>query len=301
METFKRIMVALDHTYFDREILKFANYLSGIAKPEKIYFVHVDRNLEMPDYLNFDYSGKSTATAAPKDELLKESLLKEIKKHFASWNGHTMKVKIAEGRPLNELLHWSKIKKIDLILVGNIKLSDGSGITGNKLAREASCSVLFISENVKLPFKKIAVPFDFSGNADYALKAALSLKKEIGCFDLTALHVFDVPLFNYEISVNYHELVENVLKYKEKSFKDYLDKEGLKVSDVTPVFIENTSGRTAKYINDYLIKEEVNLVIMGAKGHSAWDAFLMGSVTEKLLSLNTSNPILVIRRKRNFV
>lgn len=290
-------MVALDHTYFDREVLRFANYIKKLVNPQMMYFVHIDRNLEMPDYLNFENAGTQTTVATPKDELLKKSITKEVKKFFGNWNDRVMKVEIAEGRPLNELLHWSRVKKIDLILVGNKKISDGSGITGNKLAREAGCSVMFVPENANLPLKNIIIPFDFSGNADYALKAALSMKKEISDSNLTALHVFDVPLFNnYEININYRELVKNVLVFKEKSFNEYLEKEGLNKESINPVFLENASGRTAKYINDYLLKEAADLAVVGAKGHSAWDSFLMGSVTEKLLSLNNTNPILVVRR-----
>ncbi|MEM1137673.1 MAG: universal stress protein [Bacteroidota bacterium] len=297
MEIFKRIMVALDHTYFDREILRYANYIASIVDPNKIYFVHVDRNLEVPDYLNFEYAQGSTAVITPKDELLKQSIKKEVIKHYGAWQESKMKIKIAEGRPLHELLHWSKVKNIDLILVGNKKISDGSGITANKLAREADCSVLFVPESSTLPLENILIPFDFSGNADQAVKMGLNLKKSIGDVILSVLHVFDVPLFNnYEINVNYRELVNNVLQFKENSFSEYLKKQGLSDCNIQPIFIENETGRTAKYISDYMIKNKVDLAVVGAKGHGAWDAFLMGSVTEKLLSLNTSNPILVLRK-----
>ena len=298
MEMFNRIMVALDHTYFDREILQFVNQMTALVNPEKIYFVHVDRNLEMPDYLNFEYSQSNTAVITPKDELLKETIKKEVIKHCGYWDNNLMKIIIAEGRPLHELLHWSKVKKIDLIFVGNKKISEGSGITGNKLAREANCSIMFVPEGAQFPLNNVLIPFDFSGNADQALKTGLLIKKMSDDINLTALHVFDVPMFNdYNISVNYNELVDEVRVFKEKSFKEYLEKEGLDKCEIKPVLLENANGRTAKYINDYILENKVDFTIIGAKGHSAWDAFLMGSVTEKLLSLNTTNPIMVLRKK----
>ncbi|MBT29403.1 MAG: hypothetical protein CMO01_07040 [Thalassobius sp.] len=299
MKLFNRMMVALDHTYFDREILRFANYMASMVNPEKIYFVHVDRDLEMPDYLNFEYSKNAAAVATPKDELLRGKIKEEVVKHYGNWDDKQMKVVIAEGRPLQELLHWTNVKKVDLILVGNKKISEGSGITGNKLAREANCSIVFIPENAHLPFENVLIPFDFSGNADQALKTGLLLKKAIGDITLTSLHVFDVPMFNnYNVSVNYRELVGDVHKYKVKAFKEYLGKEGLDHCNIKQVFLENTTGRTAKHINDFILNNNIDFTIVGAKGHSAWDAFLMGSVTEKLISLNTTNPIMVMRKKK---
>ncbi len=288
-------MVALDNTYFDREVISFTNYISELLSPEKVYFVHIDRDLEVPDYLNHE-EREDTGVLIPKDEQLKIDIQKVVKKHFHNQTNVSLKVEIKEGTPLKELLHLSKVKHIDLIIVGHKKISEGSGITANKLAREAECSILFVPENQEIPLRNMIVPFDFSGNSDHALKTGLNLNKKLNDSEITAVHVYDVPLFsNYEINVNYEEMVKNVLNFKKSSFKEYLEKQGFENVGILVEFLANTSGRTVKYINDYILENKPGLVIIGAKGHSSWDAFLMGSVTEKLLSLNTNTPILVER------
>ncbi|WP_020530696.1 universal stress protein [Flexithrix dorotheae] len=295
MPNFKRIMVALDNTYFDREVISFANYISELVSPEKVYFVHIDRDLEVPDYLNHQQR-EDTGVLIPKDEQLKIDIQKVVKQHFHNHTRVSIKVEIKEGTPLKELLHLSKVKHTDLIIVGHKKLSDGSGITANKLAREADCSILFVPEGQELPIKNMIVPFDFSGNSDHALKTGLTLNRKLADSEITVVHVYDVPLFsNYEINVNYEEMVKNVLNFKKSSFREYLEKQGFENAGIKVKFLANTSGRTVKYINDFILENKPGLVIIGAKGHSSWDAFLLGSVTEKLLSLNAITPILVER------
>lgn len=51
----------------------------------------------------------------------------------------------------------------------------------------------------------------------------------------------------------------------------------------------------SKYILEFGRKEKVDFIIMGAKGHSKVENLLMGSVTEKLLTINDSIPTLVIK------
>jgi nucleotide-binding universal stress UspA family protein len=295
MEVFKRIMVALDHTYFDRELLAFTSYLTQMAHPEKVYFVHVDRDLEMPDNLLYEEESVKVRNI-PKDEAIKTDLEKLVRKYFKEPQPISWQVEVIEGKPLQELLHWSRVKKIDLIITGHKKLSEGSGITARKLAREATCSVLFVPVGQKFPLQQIIVPFDFSGNSDCALKTAVQIVKETVGASVKAVHVFDVPIMNqYELTIDYQELVTNAFAYKKQLFDEYLQKQGLKHAGITLELIKNTTGRTASYLSDYAHTQQASLVVMGARGHSGLDAFLMGSVTEKFLALNSTVPTLVER------
>ena len=49
------------------------------------------------------------------------------------------------------------------------------------------------------------------------------------------------------------------------------------------------------YIKEYAEENEVDFIVMGAKGHSKVELLLLGSVTEKLLSINNSIPTLIVK------
>lgn len=295
MESFKRIMVALDQTLYDREVLLYTAHLVQLIRPQKIYFVHVDRDLEVADVFLKDISRHT-----PKDELLKIQVERDVDRYFANPFRISSKVEILEGKPLKTLTHWAKIKDIDLIVVGHKPLSDGSGVTAKKLLRESAASVLFVTPNEQLPVQRIVVPFDFSGPSDAALKIGLHFVKQLTQASLEAVHVFDVPIMNkYELQMDHSEITDKVFNHKRKVFQTYLEKQGLKNAGIGLELIENTHGRVAKYLADYVTQGQGTLVIMGASGHSGLDVFFLGSVTEKFLALNTNIPILVKRMKKN--
>lgn len=298
MEMFKRVLVALDHTIFDRELMAFASYFARLTHPEKLYFVHIDRNLEIPDYLQSAFDNQAEVYL-PKDELLKQDLEKTIDRYFKNDLNVPVSVEIREGKPLQELLHWIKVKKIDLAIVGNKKLSEGSGITANKLAREAPCSMLFVPHGQKFPPGQLIVPFDFSTSAGIALKTALQLSTDTGPVPVKVLHVFDVPVMHrHELTGNFGEVVKKVREFKKQSFQKFLDKEGLNSFGISVEMIENSTGKTAHHLNNSISEEENAMVLVGDKDHSLLSSFLLGSITEKLLALNNTVPILVRKSRR---
>ena len=59
-----RWLVALDLTEMDKSIISWVNYLSVLMKPEMVYFVHVEEDFELPDYMPKSLS----ASVKPVDE-----------------------------------------------------------------------------------------------------------------------------------------------------------------------------------------------------------------------------------------
>jgi len=296
MKIYKRIMLALDHTYFDRKILQFSGHFTGMFIPENLYFLHIDQNLEQNDWMAFE-GNSDYPVAVPKDEVLKEELLKTVKKHYTNPYLMPLQVEVVEGKPLHTLLHWSRIKNIELMVVGRKKLSEGSGITATKLARESTCSVLFVTEDAPETIENILVPFDFSANSAHALKKALMLAKHNAeVKSVKALHVYDSPMFDqFMASKDASKLEKNIVQLKKEAFNDFIEKEGLATAGIEAVFIRNEHGHVANQLNEYIQKSNTSLVMIGANSHSFIGSWLMGSVTEKLLSLQRDIPILVQR------
>ena len=53
----------------------------------------------------------------------------------------------------------------------------------------------------------------------------------------------------------------------------------------------STAGQLVSLCDDY----KADLVIMGAKGHSAINSFLIGSITEKFIQMNEKSAVLIVR------
>lgn len=140
----------------------------------------------------------------------------------------------------------------------------------------------------------ILVPVDFSEHSESALKAAADIAQKKGS-ELYVLHVIEVgePIMGTgEIQVDDANLLffSQLAKKKLSSFLDKEYLEGIKITNIIEL------GPTYHSITRNIEKFNVNLIVMGSKGASGLEGFLIGSNTEKVVR-NSSVPVLVIKNK----
>ncbi len=297
MSTFERIMIALDLTDMDRSILEYMNVWTKITKPRKIYFIHIEPSLDVPHFVT-PMTEPEEIVGKPEDELIREALEKEIEQYFGKHEGIETENVIIEGSPAFELLHWAEIKKVDLIVVGRKDISRGSGIIPRRLVRKANGSVLFIPEDAPADFSKILVPIDFSESSGFSLLKTRELARKFGTGKLICQNVYFIPpTLNLRISRTPEQFNEIMRENVESTFGDFLKKNKIPQKDVELVLTRNENNNPAKEILRYARKNAVNLIAIGAKGHSKFDLLLIGSVTERLLTYNYLIPTLVIKKR----
>ncbi len=298
MKKFQRIIIALDNTDFDETLIKYASRFTEHVQAEKIYFVYVERDLELPKGLRVKYKDVH-GNEIPRDELLRKVVKHKVQEHFSHPSDVQLEVEVLEGSPLERLLHWIKVKEADLMILGNKRVSEGSGVLARKVARNSDCALLFVPEESGLKdFKKLLVPVDFSDFSKPAMRKALNLATKAKSKEgITALHVFDIPMQGYPtINFNYDNFVKSVIAFKMEAFKKYIsqfDTEGVGVKDV---YIENDPPGIAKKINKYAQEHTMDLIVMGAQGHSLLERVLLGSVAEKLVTIDKAVPVLILRK-----
>ena len=301
MKKFQRIIVALDNTDFDDALIQYVSRFTALTMVKKLYFVYVERNLELPKDLKVTYKdvhGKEI----PRDELLRKVMKQKVEENFTRKGNATVEVEVLEGSPLEKLLHWIKVKEADLMILGNKEMSDGSGVLARKVARNANCNLLFVPETAaKKSFEKLLVPVDFSDYSKVALESALDIAKERDGgkpVTLTAYHVFDVPMQGYPtINFNYETFTQSVLAFKIEAFKKYISQFDLGNIEVKDAYQENDPPGIAKHVNRYAQEHEMDLIVLGAQGHSFFERVLLGSVAEKLVTIDKGIPSLIVRKE----
>ena len=65
--------------------------------------------------------------------------------------------------------------------------------------------------------------------------------------------------------------------------------------EIETLILDQEGGSIAPYLFDCAKMEKADLIIMGAKGHSQVERLLIGSVTERMMTINKEIPTLVIR------
>ncbi|MBV6647441.1 MAG: universal stress protein, partial [Cyclobacteriaceae bacterium] len=126
---YKTALVGLDLTEMDDHLVQYAAMISKVFPMERIFFVHVAKDLQLPDDLLKEYPG----LLDPLDDSIETDIQKNVDQHFEGSAVETVCI-VKEGNPIEKMLKLSKVKDVDLILMGRKKSLQGSGIVSSRIA-----------------------------------------------------------------------------------------------------------------------------------------------------------------------
>ena len=289
-KSFKIALVALDLTEMDEHIIRYTAMISKFMSLERILFVHVEKNLELPP----DLLEKFPDLMAPLDESIKEDIKNKVEKYFKNTDIELDYI-VREGNTINKILKVSRVKNVDLILMGRKQNLKGSGIVSSHIARISPCSLLFVTENYQPTIKKVMVPIDFSRHSMMAIKQAEEIAEKAGA-EICFSHVYNVPVGYTKTGKSFQEFSEIMKKHAQNDCKTFLQKHKLTL-EAPCEYILNESNKPADLIYAYGKKVDANLIIVGSKGRTSASAFLIGSMAEKLALKDSDIPILIVKTK----
>ncbi len=290
-------LVGLDFDQTSEQLLKYLTLFSGKVPHEAVHFLHVvpRQNLfnlfdeEEPQSQGF-YSG------VDKELIHKLKLL--VKTNFPTQEKVKVRVEVREGDPLEELLDTTDKIKSDLVVIGQNTERDHHGILGKNFARQIWSNALIVPDKVRLSLKKILVSVDFSPNSAEALRAAVALNKNLEKpASVTVLHSYRLPA-NYSAFRYNREKVLVMIKEDREKALDLFVKEHVPPEDrkhLKQVLIGESHQSIGQQIHSFAEKRRFDLIVMGAKGHSKVALLLLGSVTEKVISLVRRIPVFIVR------
>ena len=297
MHNLKKLIVALDLSKTDEQILGFLKKFTEALLPDKILFFHAVPDIALPEDV--------FASPEEKEEYI-EQRLSDCKQQLdglrEEYFGHRsdihFEIECRYGSPLRRLLDSVEERHPDLVVFGKKKMTGGSGILATKLARRISCNLLLVPENSEqhLPIKRVLVPTDFSSHATKALSMAVELHALLKDPQLIIMHAYNVPpslptrigrtpeqfgeMIKAHVMVALNEFVEHNVPAHIEPVLDMVE-----IADLGP----------AKQILHSVQQHNADMLIIGAEGHTLLESLFLGSVTEKLLQVNEGIPVLVIR------
>jgi len=291
MYRFKRLAVGITLGDQDEAKIRYAALISRLASSEKIIFVHVVRPSKPPT------EGTTPTPDMPDVIHTKKRMEALITTYFDGFPKTALEYEVMEDSPLIdiELLRRFKERDIDLIILGKIRGElTGSGTVPVKVARKVPCSVLFIPEGITPEYAHILVPTDFSDLSHDALDVAVSFAAEGNVSTITCFNTYNVPIGYYKAGKSYEEFAEIMRGHAEKKFDEFVRTVDLRGIAISPVF--RLHKNPCKAVEEYVREHYTDFIIMGARGRKTGVRFLMGSMTEKLIS-STTMPLLAVKRK----
>lgn len=292
MKSINKILVAVDFTSADEVLLGYTAFLTKQWNIDKVSFTHVIPRIDL--FKTLTATGKENWEIAwVLNEEITQKLVNKVHSILPDFSGE-IDCEVLEGEPLAELLN--KSSQYDLTLIGQREGIDNHGILARNLARKTQGNALVVPEKSKTNVRKVLIPIDFSENSVRALKETVYLAKALNPnVEITVLTVFEVPnLSTYRLSKTPEQLRTMVAKNTDLALEGFLKKH-LPNESVKKAIVEMDLPSIGHYIVKYAVRNGMDMIGMGAKGHSTVELLLMGSVTEKVLSYNQQIPVLIIR------
>jgi nucleotide-binding universal stress UspA family protein len=289
MKKIKKVLVGLDLTQMDGILIKNTTEVVQLMEIEMVYFVHVTKDLTIPNKIKKSHPD----LLAPADEVIEKDITGAVRQAgFPEEVGFEVEAK--EGDPLETMLRWSKVKNVDLIIMGRKNNYKGSGSLAKKAAHKSPCSVLFFTESqINQKITQLMVPIDFSSYSLLSLHAALEIAKDprsIKCY-----HLYDVPSGYSKIGKSYEEFSEIMLKNAKDDYQEFIKKNNLPELDCT--FILKKEDNKAKTLLEVAAKEGIDFIIIGSRGRTDSASMVIGSVVENLININNEIPMLILKKK----
>ena len=247
------------------------------------------------------------------DPHLEDSYQTEIQRLLESAEGHKIEAMEAPGNDDELEIHTHLVRGLnaaevicetckdlgcDLIVMGTHgRRGIGHMFLGSvteRVVRSASSPVLTIRHDARLPSEgvsRILVPHDFSDESKHAVRYAAAWARAFEA-EITLYHVVEPVVYPefYSVDVLPNEVQGRI---RERSI-EALDAAAHELLPDVRTYTEVAVGRPADRIVSVATPDRFDLVVMGTRGLSAVEHWLMGSVAENVLR-RCQLPLLAVR------
>lgn len=291
MERFKKILVCLDQTPIDNDIIQATNKICELA-PREVTFINVIPDFNIPEEMKKTFPNLVEKAL----EERKEKIRNLLNEKFVWPDNADVVIKVVQGQPAKAILNHSSKGDYDLIVAG--KKRGKSGVLRSRLARRSNCSFLGIAEGHQFELKKILVPVDFSDHSKIALEKAVDFARLVtNEVTIYAQNIYTVPSGYHYAGKTYEEFSEIMRDNSEKDYKSFfrtVDNDG---KEIHPIYSHNDNDEFVSDIRDKANELEVDLIIIGAKGQTPTSALFIGSKAERIVQMETDSSMLMVRKK----
>ena len=294
MYDLKRIVVSVDFSDLDEEVIRYASIVSQIMGADTIYFVHVAETLDLPDHLEESYR----TVLAPVDETFEHEVQILVEKYFPDQDGTQAKVDILEGKPTEELIKYGRQKDADLIILGKPE-EPNKYVQLSKIAELSTCSTLFVPHDADIKIEKIAVALDFSEYSKMALEQALKFREEGENVTIYGHHVYQIPKGYSKTGKSYAEFSQIMEENAQKDAQKFFNKHSLDEDICEMRYQLSEDAKVDDELFDFAKKKDMDLLIIGSRGRTVAASLLLGSVAERLLRYRGNIPLYIVKEKNS--
>lgn len=281
---YDNVLCCLDRSPADIRILEFTAQLQDANLIKHVKLLHVLTN-ELEDQAR-QYTDNNTWTSFKQD--IRNAILADCKSIFK--NPGEIEIIVKGGSALEVINAKSKSESADLIIVGKKRKNDGLGIASHHIARSSICDVLFVPDMDFGKPESALVGYDFSEHAEFTLQIAEHIAGKLGVKFIKTLNVLASPVGYFKSGRLHKEFLDTEKKKVLKRWNKEVELHP-KYKDFHFEIMVNEKNDIAHYLIGEINQLPKCMIFLGSKGKTASSAFLLGSVTEKLLMHELDCPV----------
>jgi nucleotide-binding universal stress UspA family protein len=296
MNTIKNLntmLVCLDLTDIDHALIRYASFLSQALETNKIIFFHAIQAYDLPDKSSKKFPDLKTSLS----KTIEEEINSVVTNHFKKQIKSEVVTKIEDEDASDVIIEFIEKENVDLTLLGQKWGEDRQGHYGQKIASHAQSDLMFIPEEPESSVSKILCAIDFSEAAEKAFRRALDISKTLNS-EIVCHYIYDTSKSYFPAST-----LKTTSALEKKFLKKY--KKFLKKFDMKPEEVQCRhdieEGLNSQAEKSYKVakEEDVQLMIIGAKGKTSSVTTLLGNITENLRRMDKEIPVMIMKNLEN--
>lgn len=295
MYQLKRILVCVDLTHMDEDVIRYSSKIAELVDADTVYFLHVAKDLNLPQ----EVAEKYQDVLAPVDETIKHQVNVTVDKYYQKQKQTETHVDILEGKPTDQVLKYAKRKDVDLIVMGKHTSKGKPKVKQGKLAELSHCSILFVPKGADIKIDSVMVATDFSEYAKMALEQALHIKEKHPDLTIYAHNVYTVPQGYHKTGKSYQEFADIMRGHATRDAEKFFKKHDIDASCCDVQYTLSDDDKVHDELNDFAVQKNVDMILTGSQGRTAAAAFLLGSVAEHLLDYENHIPVFIVKKKND--
>lgn len=295
MQKPEKLLVNIDLSELDDNLMQYAAYLCEKLKIRKLVFLHNMLITEPPEELKSHYP----ELKEPLDTLVEREIHENIQRYLDP-SAAEIEVSIFQNKGINEIVKWVSEQKVDLSLVGKKSPAEGQGWYARQYVRLTSHTVIMVPPMSSIPIKNILAPVDLSKNAINVIGKAHNMAMQLDA-DLSYLHLYSLPPQHFPyVTGNIKKYQEEYLRYAGREFEKWRKKSLGEEKSGPCHFHMAERTRVASEVYHWAENHQADLIICGDKDKLDVEIVLLGSVSEKLVIIDKQIPLMVLKRKENY-
>ena len=280
------LLIALDLTEMDARLLRYASFLCTKWDIRNLVLAHnIKKSALYSLYEELLREGIEVA------DIVRQDLRRTIAENFRGHCPHELII-TTNNNTESALTELVEKHNINLVLTGNKREIQGTGIMTQKLIRMMPASLLLVPEETTDLLERILVPTDFSPESARSFEVALRLCGQEGSH-IEALHVYGIPQFFFPY-VDLDAAVDKTKLHLQERFTQFRRKYQLP-ADILFKYQDKEETSTVETIVQEAVAGNFDLIAVSAKGANNLTTLFIGSTTNDLLIRPIRKPLLVVK------